>query len=190
MIRNVYWKFKRHLFVLLKIYPLQATFYFLVYYYFYLRSTVYMLSKMVWNYHQSLSKYCKLACLFRFAIRFRCHLNLTMSLGLFDLFELIWRRDLTIICSWRFLLKWGFWFSSKIFIFLEVFLSKIETRLFSKTTWVPIASMLLKTSNSNWPLSFCLKWRYIYFFGSKFVLKIAYMMVITQTNFKEICRHK
>ena len=32
--------------------PSQATFYFLVYYYFYLRSTVYMLSKMVWNYNQ------------------------------------------------------------------------------------------------------------------------------------------
>ena len=30
----------------------QATLYFLVYNYFYLRSTVYMLSKMVWNYNQ------------------------------------------------------------------------------------------------------------------------------------------
>ena len=32
--------------------PFQATFYFLVYYYFNLRSTVYMLSKMVLNYNQ------------------------------------------------------------------------------------------------------------------------------------------
>ena len=30
----------------------QATLYFLVYNYFYLRSTVYMLSKVVWNYNQ------------------------------------------------------------------------------------------------------------------------------------------
>ena len=35
-----------------KIYPIQATLYFLVYYSFYLRSTAYMLRKMVWNYHQ------------------------------------------------------------------------------------------------------------------------------------------
>ena len=39
-------------FVLITIFPFQATLYFLVYYYFYLRSTVYMLSKMVWNYNQ------------------------------------------------------------------------------------------------------------------------------------------
>ena len=35
--------------------------------------------------------------------------------------------------------------------------------------------------------------RYINFFGSKFsnfVLRIVYMLVITQTNFKEICCHK
>ena len=56
----------------------------------------------------SFSKYCNLACLFRFATRFRCHLNLTISIGFFDLFELIWRRVLFIICSRRFLLKWGF----------------------------------------------------------------------------------
>ena len=39
-------------FCLITFYPFQATLYFLVYYYFYLRSTVYMLSKMVWNYNQ------------------------------------------------------------------------------------------------------------------------------------------
>ena len=33
----------------IKIYPFKATLSFLVYYYFYFRSTVYMLSKMVWN---------------------------------------------------------------------------------------------------------------------------------------------
>ena len=48
----LYWKLQRHPFVLITIYPFQATLYFLVYYYFYLRSTVYMLSKMVWNYKQ------------------------------------------------------------------------------------------------------------------------------------------
>ena len=36
---------------LITFYPFQAT-YFLVYYYFYLRSTVYMFSKMVRNYNQ------------------------------------------------------------------------------------------------------------------------------------------
>ena len=51
-VRNVYWKLKQQPFVLTKIHPFQATIYFLIYYYFYLRSTVYMLSKMVWNYHQ------------------------------------------------------------------------------------------------------------------------------------------
>ena len=39
----LYWKLQRHPFVLITIYPFQATLYFLVYYYFYLRSAVYML---------------------------------------------------------------------------------------------------------------------------------------------------
>ena len=30
------------------------------------------------------SKYCNFACLFRFGTRFRCHFNLTMSLGFFN----------------------------------------------------------------------------------------------------------
>ena len=72
----------------------------------------------------SFSKYC------RFTTRFRGHVNLTMSLGLFDLFNLIWRSDLIIICSRRFLLKWVFWFS-QIFLFSwEHVLSRIETNLF------------------------------------------------------------
>ena len=65
----------------------------------------------------SFSKYCNLACLFRFATRFHCHLNLTMSIEFFELFELIWRRYLIIICSWRFIFNWGFWFSCKFFYF-------------------------------------------------------------------------
>ena len=86
-------------FCLITFYPFQATLYFLVYYYFYLRSTVYMLSKMVWNYtqHYVLSNYCNLPCLFRFAIKFRCHLNTTMSPGFFYLFALFLRRDLITI---------------------------------------------------------------------------------------------
>ena len=40
-------------FCLITFYPFQATLYFLVYYYFYLRSTVYMLSKIVWNCNQN-----------------------------------------------------------------------------------------------------------------------------------------
>ena len=39
-------------FYLIKFYPFQATLYFLVYYYFYFRSAVYTLSKMVWNYNK------------------------------------------------------------------------------------------------------------------------------------------
>ena len=73
----------------------------------------------------SFSKYCNLAYLFRFATKFRCRLNLTMSLGFFDLFALFLRRDLVIICLRRFLLKWLFWFSRKIFVFLGACLSKM-----------------------------------------------------------------
>ena len=39
-------------FCLITFHLFQATLYFLVYYYFYLRSTIHMLSKMVWNYNQ------------------------------------------------------------------------------------------------------------------------------------------
>ena len=39
-------------FCLITFYPFQGTLYFLVYYYFYFRSMVYMLSKMVWNNNQ------------------------------------------------------------------------------------------------------------------------------------------
>ena len=49
----------------------------------------------------SFSKYCNLACLFRFVTRFRCRLNLTMSIGFFDLLALFLRRDLIIICFRR-----------------------------------------------------------------------------------------
>ena len=74
------------------------------------------------------SKYCNLAYLFRFANSFRCHLDLTMSLGFFDLFALFSRYDLIIICFWKFLLKWGFWFPGKFFVFLGVCLFKIESK--------------------------------------------------------------
>ena len=51
------------------------------------------------------SKCWNMTYLFRFASKFRCRLNLTM-----------WSwRDLVIICLWRFLLKWGFWFPRTIF---------------------------------------------------------------------------
>ena len=77
--RNVYWKFKRHPFVLITIYPFQATLYFLIYCYFYLRNTVYMLSKIVWNYNQHFFSQNTAICLFYsdFLTRFRCRLNLT-----------------------------------------------------------------------------------------------------------------
>ena len=73
----------------------------------------------------SFSKYCNLAYSFRFATKFRCRLNLTMSLGFFELFALCSRRDPVIICLRRFLSKWGFWFHRKIFVFLGECLSKI-----------------------------------------------------------------
>ena len=57
----------------------------------------------------SFSNYCNSAYLVRFANRFCCHLNLTMSQGFFDLFALILRHDLIIICFRRFLLKWAFY---------------------------------------------------------------------------------
>ena len=53
----------------------------------------------------SFSKYCSLAYFFRLVNRFRCHLNLTMLLGFFDMFL---RHDLIIICFRRALLKWVF----------------------------------------------------------------------------------
>ena len=62
----------------------------------------------------SSSKYWNLSYLFRFATKFYCRLNLTISLGFFDLFALLLRRDLVIIFLRRFLLKWGFWFPRKI----------------------------------------------------------------------------
>ena len=72
----------------------------------------------------SFSKYCSLAYFFRLVNRFRCHLNLTMLLGFFDMFL---RHDLIIICFRRALLKWVFWFPRKIFVFLGAWSSKTET---------------------------------------------------------------
>ena len=46
----------------------------------------------------SFSKYCNKDYLFRFAPRFLRRLNLTISLGFFDLFALFLRRDLIFIC--------------------------------------------------------------------------------------------
>ena len=103
------------------------------------------------------SKYWNLACLFRFATLLHCRLNLTMSIGFFELLVLFLRRDLSIICFRRFLLKWGVWFPHKGFVFWRVCLSKIETKLFSKAAWVLTSEILLKISNLNWSLSNCLK---------------------------------
>ena len=81
----------------------------------------------------SFSKYCNLTYLFWFATKFHCRLNLTMSLGFidlfFDLFALFLTRDLVIIWSLRFLLKWGFWFPRKSFVFLGPSLSIICIKL-------------------------------------------------------------
>ena len=94
-------------FFLITFYPFQATLYFLVYYYFYLRSKI-LFEKQNGLELQSIlsfSNCCNWAYLFRFPNRFCCHLNLTMSLGFSDLFALFLRHDLIIICFRRFLLK-------------------------------------------------------------------------------------
>ena len=124
------------------------------------------------------SNYYNLAYLFRFVNRFCCHLNFTLSLGYFDLFALFLRHDIIIICFWRFLLKWAFWFLHRFF-FLGACLHKIETKLLLKAAWVLIADILLKISNLSWWLSYCLKLRYIDFFGSNvsnIVLSIVYII--------------
>ena len=111
MIRNVYWKFEQHPFVLVKIFSSSSNIFSFILLFLFekyglhaFQNGLELPSKL------SFSKYC------RFTTRFRGHVNLTMSLGLFDLFNLIWRSDLIIICSRRFLLKWVFWFS-QIFLF-------------------------------------------------------------------------
>ena len=92
---------------------------FLVYCDNYLKSTIYMLSKMVRNYSQQLgfSKYYNLTFLFRFSTRFRFCLNLTMSKGFFNLLALFLRCDMMIICFRRFLLRIGFLIPSKKFCY-------------------------------------------------------------------------
>ena len=127
----------------------------------------------------SFSKYCNLACLFRFVTSFLCRLNLAISIGFFNLLALFLRRDLIIICFQRFLLKWVFLFPRRIFVFLGACLSKIETKLPSKAAWVLTADILLQISNLNCTLSNCLKLRYINFFCSNFsnfVLRIVYII--------------
>ena len=111
-----------------------------------------------------------------------------MSPEFFDLFALFSRHDLIIICLRTFLLKWSF-FPRKVFFFLGTFLSNIKTKLFSKTAWVLIADILLKISSLNWSLSYCLKLRYIDFFGSNFsnfVLRIVY--IIWWWSFKPVTK--
>ena len=99
-----------------------------------------------------------------------------MSLGFFWLICLVfetWSNQI-IICFRRFLSKWSFWFPHKIFVYL-----KLKKKFFSKAAWVPIADMLLQLSNLNWSLSYCLKLRYINFFGSNFskiFLRIVYII--------------
>ena len=84
------------------------------------------------------SNYYNLAYLFRFVNRFCCHLNFTLSLGYFDLFALLLRHDIIIICFRRFLIKWAFWFLHRFFVFLGACLHKIETKLLLKAAWVLI----------------------------------------------------
>ena len=120
-----------------------------------------------------------MACLFTFANKFCCRLNFAMSIGFFDLLALFLKPDLLIISFQRLLLKWGFWFPRKSFVFLGACLSKIETKLFSKAAWVLTAGLLWQIPNLNWSLSNCLKLRYINFFGlsfSNFVLRIVYII--------------
>ena len=144
----------------------------------------------------SFSKYYNLSYLFRFATKFRCRLNLTMSLGFFDLFVMFLRRDLVIICLRRFLLKCFFYSLVKcVFSWVHDYL-KCKQNYFQR---------LHGFSDLNWSLSSCLKLRYINFFGSNysnFVFRICifvhiyiyiyiyHMKMITQTSFKGVWLHK
>ena len=99
-------------FFLITLYPFQATLYFLTF------LLLFVFEKYGSHAFQnglelkstlSFSNYCNSAYLVRFANRFCCHLNLTMSQGFFDLFALILRHDLIIICFRMFLIKWTFY---------------------------------------------------------------------------------
>ena len=127
---------------------------------FFYRSTVHMLSKMVWNIPSTLSfsKYYNLAYLFRFATRFRCQLNLAIIV-----FE-TWSDNYLLP---KVLIKVGFSILSYFFFFLGACLSKTKTKLFSKAALVLITDILLKISNLNWS-KYCLTLCYINFCGSKF----------------------
>ena len=95
-------------FCLITFYPFQTTLNFLVYYYFYLRSisgSNAFQNGLELQSTLSFSKCCHSDYIFRFSNRFCCHLNLTKSLGFFDLFALILRYDQIIICFQRFVLK-------------------------------------------------------------------------------------
>ena len=139
----------------------------------------------------SFSKYCNLAYLFRFANRFCCHLNLTMPLGISDLFALFLRHDPIIICFRRFLLKWSFWFPRKFFVFIGECLSKIifigcmgsHSRHTIRNTQFKLVTTILFEIVVYWFLSFKL-------FKFCFENSIYDMMMITQISFKEICLHK
>ena len=140
-----------------------------------------------------------------------------MSLGFFDLFALLLRRDLIIICFRRFLLKWGFWFPSKIVVLLGLCLSKTETKLIPDfvVKFCFLKSMFLQNRKKiickDCMGSHCRhtikKIQFIlvtiilfeisiYWFLSFKLFKHFFgnskyhMMMITQTNFKGICLHK
>ena len=114
-----------------------------------------------------------MACLFRLVTRFLCHLNLTMSIGFFDLLALIFRRDLIIIYIPMFLLKWDFWFTKKMF--WENVCLKLKQSYFQRLHWFLQKTYCLQISNLYWALSNCLKLRYINYF-SNFVLRIVHII--------------
>ena len=139
------------------------------------------------------SSYYNFAYLFRFANRFCCHLNFTLSLGYFDLFVLFLRHDIIIICFRRFLLKWAFWFLHIFFVFLGACLHKIETKLLLKAAWDSrhtIKNIQFKLV-SNILFEIAVYW-FLWFKRFKYCFEhsIYHMMMITQVSFNGICLHK
>ena len=87
---------------------------------------------------ESFAKYCYLVYLFRFATKFRCRLNLTMSLGLFDLFALFLRRDLVIIACEGSYQNGGFDSLLKCCFLGSIFIKNVNKIIFKDCMGSPI----------------------------------------------------
>ena len=165
MIQNFYWKLQQHLFVLIRNDPFKHC-------YIFLYITIFIWE--VWftcfpKWFEIIIdiKYLKVL---QFGLFIQICQHVSLSLKLDNVTRIFWLIYLVFE-------TWSDHYSLvKFFVFLGACLPEIETKLFSKTAWVLIADILLKMSNLNWSVSYCLKLWYIDFFGSnfsKFVLNIS-----------------